>query len=85
MKIKYTRNAAKDIKYWNSKDKNTYKRIKLLIDDIVEHPFDGIGKPEPLRYKLSGKWSRRITREHRLIYEVMDDAIIIYQCRFHYT
>ena len=84
MKIKYTKNAASDIKYWKTKDKKTYLRIKQLIDNIADTPFEGLGKPESLRYNLTGKWSRRITREHRLVYEVKESYIIIYQCRFHY-
>jgi toxin YoeB len=55
-----------------------------LIADVVEHPFAGIGKPEPLRYEWSGYWSRRITSEHRLVYRVEGDVIYIAQCRFHY-
>jgi len=84
MKVKYTKNAASDIKYWKVKDKKSYLRIKQLIDNISKTPYEGIGKPEPLKYNLTGKWSRRVTREHRLVYEVIDNEIIIYQCRFHY-
>lgn len=84
MKIKYTKHAANDIEYWRTKDKKNYKRIKQLIDNIIETPYEGLGKPEALRYNLTGKWSRRITREHRLVYEVTNNEIIIYQCRFHY-
>jgi len=84
MKIKYTKNAAADIKYWQSKDRKVYFRIKQIIDDITISPYDGIGRPESLRFNLTGKWSRRITREHRLVYEVKSGEIIIYQCRFHY-
>lgn len=84
MRIKYTKHAASDIEYWRKKDKQIYKRIRCLLDDILEHPYEGIGKPEPLRHGLRGKWSRRITREHRLVYEVVDHAVIIHQCRYHY-
>ncbi len=85
MKIKYTPNAIEDIKYWQKKNKKNYARIKLLINDIAKHPFIGLGKPEALKYSLKGKWSRRITREHRIVYELTDEGdIIIYQCRFHY-
>ena len=84
MKIKYTRNAAEDIEYWKKKDPSKIKRIKKIIDDIQIQPFTGIGKPEPLKNELSGKWSRRITAEHRLIYEICKDELIIFQCRFHY-
>ena len=84
MKVNYTKNAADDIFYWKTKNIKIYKRIKNIIDDIIEHPFDGIGKPEALKYNLSGKWSRRITQEHRIIYEVINAEIIIHQCRFLY-
>lgn len=82
-KIKWTLNASKDLDYWKIYDRKKYDRIKLLIKDIQEHPFTGIGKPEALKYSLSGLWSRRINQEHRLIYSV-DTDIIIYSCRFHY-
>jgi toxin YoeB len=59
-------------------------KIDRLIEDILEHPFAGIGKPEPLRYEWSGYWSRRITGEHRLVYRVEGDTVFIAQCRFHY-
>lgn len=84
MRIKYTKHAAADIAYWKDKDQKNYKRIKKLIDNIIETPYQVQGKPEALRYDLTGKWSRRITREHRLVYEVINNEIIIYQCRFHY-
>ena len=64
--------------------KKTLKRINQIIKDIQRNPFDGIGKPEPLKFDLSGLWSRRINQEHRLIYQVLDDEIIIIQCRYHY-
>ena len=61
------------------------KRINDLLKDISRNPFDGIGKPEPLKYKYAGFWSRRIDEEHRLIYHVKDDEILIAKCRFHYN
>lgn len=82
--IKWTKNAAEDIEYWKKHDANKIKRIKSLIADIQKNPFSGIGKPEALKHDFSGKYSRRITKEHRLIYEVKNDEIIIYQARFHY-
>lgn len=82
-KIKWTLNASKDLDYWKTHDRKKYDRIKLLIKDIQEHPFAGIGKPEALKYSLSGLWSRRINQEHRLVYSVETD-IIVYSCRFHY-
>jgi len=64
--------------------KEKVKQINKLIKAIKREPFDGIGKPEPLKHDLAGYWSRRIDQEHRLVYEVQEDAIIIVQCRFHY-
>lgn len=83
-KIKFTKNASEDMDYWKKRDVKVYNRLKDIIRDIVSNPYKGIGKPEPLKYSLSGKWSRRITKEHRIIYAVIDDCVIIYQCRFHY-
>jgi toxin YoeB len=60
-------------------------RIKALLRDAREHPFTGIGKPEPLKHDLSGCWSRRITKEHRLVYSLEGDVLIVHQCRFHYA
>lgn len=64
--------------------KKILKRINQIIKDIKRNPFDGIGKPEPLKFDFSGLWSRRINQEHRLIYQVLDDEVIIIQCRYHY-
>ena len=69
---------------WQRNDKNILKKINQLIKDIQRDPFDGIGKPEPLAYEFSGFWSRRITEEHRLVYMMNDDNIIIVQCQHHY-
>ena len=70
--------------YWQKTDKKKLKRINELLKSISRDPFEGIGKPEPLKYKYSGYWSRRIDSEHRLIYRVTDDEILIAKCRFHY-
>ena len=70
--------------YWQNTDKQILKKINQLIKDIKREPFEGIGKPEPLKYELSGFWSRRISDEHRLIYEVSESYIAIVSCRFHY-
>jgi len=73
MEIIYTPRAAEDLKYWKkSGNKGVQAKIIQLIGDIEKHPFEGIGKPEPLKHNLSGAWSRRITHEHRLVYEVND-------------
>lgn len=76
--------AVEDIIYWNRQDKNKTKKIKALLESIQESPFTGLGKPEPLRFDLKGNWSRRIDREHRLVYSVEDDVITVHSCRFHY-
>lgn len=76
--------AWEDYLYWQGRDRKTLKRINTLIKDIQRQPFDGLGDPEPLRHQWSGYWSRRIDREHRLVYKVTDDAIVIVQCRYHY-
>ncbi|MFI3198937.1 MAG: Txe/YoeB family addiction module toxin [Methylococcaceae bacterium] len=70
--------------YWQDNDKKMLKRINSLIKDIKRKPFEGIGNPEPLKHNWSGFWSRRIDHEHRLVYQVNEDAIIIVQCRYHY-
>ena len=83
MKLVFVEQSWEDYTYWQKEDKVILKRINLLIKDIQRNPFDGIGKPEPLKYKYSGFWSRRITDEHRLIYRIEDDEIQIVKCRFH--
>jgi toxin YoeB len=83
-RIAFTPDAFEDFVGWSSEDKKIYARIIELIKDIGRNPFSGIGKPEPLKHKLKGLWSRRITKEHRLVYKVKDEEIIIYSCKFHY-
>jgi len=70
--------------YWQSQDKSITRKINALIKECQRHPFEGTGKPEPLKGDLSGYWSRRITREHRLVYSVHGNVLKIAQCRFHY-
>ncbi|MEM8640594.1 MAG: Txe/YoeB family addiction module toxin [Cyanobacteria bacterium P01_G01_bin.54] len=84
MRIIFSENAWEDYLYWQQRDRKMLKRINALIKDIQRHPFEGIGKPEPLKYGLSGYWSRRITEEHRITYKVEQDAIAIAQIRYHY-
>lgn len=84
MKYVFTDESWEDYQYWLKTDRNKLKRINQLLKDIARHPFDGIGKPEPLKFKYSGFWSRRIDDEHRLIYRVKDDEIQIAKCRYHY-
>ena len=84
MKIIFTKNSWEDYISWQSDDKRILKRINELIRDIQRTPFEGKGKPEPLKYDLAGFWSRRIDREHRLVYQVYKNKILIYSCRYHY-
>jgi len=76
--------AWEDYVYWQANDRRILKRINVLIKEILRNPFDGIGKPEPLKFEWSGFWSRRINDEHRLVYKVKDRQVIIAQCRYHY-
>ena len=84
MNLIFAEQAWEDYLYWQQQDKKILKRINLLIKEIKRDPFNGIGDPEPLRYNWSGYWSRRITREHRLVYKVVENEIWIAQCRYHY-
>lgn len=83
--IQWDLEAWEDYLYWQTQDKKTLKRINQLVKDIARNPFDGIGKPEPLRGNLTGFWSRRIDDEHRLVYAVEETAILIIACRGHYN
>lgn len=80
----FTDEAWDDYMYWHSQDKKTLKRINALIKDIDRNPFDGIGKPEPLKYQLQGLWSRRIDDVNRLVYKIENNEICIISCRYHY-
>jgi toxin YoeB len=82
--ICFRERAWKDYLFWQQTNKIIHKRINLLIKDIQRNPFEGIGKPEPLKHEFSGFWSRRIDDEHRLVYTFADDQLIIIQCRYHY-
>lgn len=84
MKLTWSAEAWEDYLYWQEADKKTVKKINELIKDASRTPFDGKGKPEPLKHNLAGFWSRRITSEHRLVYAVSDDALLIASCRYHY-
>ena len=84
MKLIFSENAWEDYLYWQNTDKQILKRIKELIKDIQKNTYKGIGKPEPLKHNLSGYWSRRINNEHRLIYKIEEDKIMIAQLRYHY-
>ena len=82
--VHWTTQAERDRGHWRHSDHRILAKIGRLVEDILEHPFAGIGKPEPLRYEWSGYWSRRITGEHRLVYRVGGNTVFIAQCRFHY-
>jgi toxin YoeB len=88
MQVKWASKAAEDFQYWKKNDPQNVERIRRLIKSIQETPFQGLGKPEPLRNNWAGYWSRRITGEHRLVYKVdgisPNDVLTIAQCRFHY-
>lgn len=85
MRLTFSDEAWDDYIFWQTTDRKILKRINVLIKDIKRSPFDGIGKPEPLKFNLSGFWSRRIDEEHRLVYAVEDEKILIASCRYHYT
>lgn len=84
MKVLFTQQSWEDYLYWNTYDKSKAKRINQLIKEIQRHPYAGSGKPEALRNKLSGFWSRRIDLEHRLIYRIKDQYVEIIKCRSQY-
>jgi len=84
MILAWAEHAWDDYLYWQATDKKTLKRINSLIQDIKRQPFTGIGDPEPLKHNWSGYWSRRIDREHRLVYKVDATTVTIVQCRYHY-
>lgn len=83
--INFTEDAFAEYIYWQTQDKKTLKRINILLKDMSRSPFDGIGKPEPLKGELSGLWSRRIDDTNRILYRVTDDYIEIIQCKGHYN
>jgi toxin YoeB len=82
--LEFDSNAFEDLAWWLKQDRKKALRIIELIKEIEREPFSGLGKPEPLKHELKGCWSRRIDKEHRLIYQVFDDKIRILACRFHY-
>ena len=84
MKLIFAGKAWEDYQYWQKTDKKILKRINMLIKDIQKQPFEGLGKPEPLKHALSGYWSRRINDEHRIIYKIHQDSFFIAQLRYHY-
>lgn len=84
MKLIFAETAWEDYLYWQKRDRKMLNRITTLVKDIQRTPFEGIGKPEPLKHALSGYWSRRIDAAHRIVYAVKDDSILIAQLRYHY-
>ena len=82
--IVFTPNAWEDYLYWQTEDRKTLKRINKLLNDIIRHGNEGIGKPEPLKGNLTGYWSRRIDDTNRLVYKIEDENIYIIACRYHY-
>ena len=83
--LAWTEESWSDYLFWQTQDKKTLRRINKLIEAVKRQPFEGIGKPEPLKENLSGFWSRRIDDTHRLIYAVTDEYITIISCRYHYS
>ena len=82
--IVWTKEAAKDFEHWKKSDIAVARKIKKLMESILSDPFKGIGKPEPLKFSLTGSWSRRISQEHRLVYQIEKNKITVVSCRFHY-
>ncbi len=84
MKLIWSESSWEDYLYWQKQDRRILRKINTLLKEIARHPFEGLGKPEPLKHTLQGCWSRRINDEHRLVYKIDDGAILIVSCRYHY-
>lgn len=84
MNLTFHPKGWEDYQYWQTADRATLRKVNALIKECLRHPFEGTGKPEPLKSDLAGFWSRRIDREHRLVYRVSADTLEIAQCRHHY-
>ena len=84
MNLVWSEKAWEEYLYWQKQDKKILKRINTLLKDAQRTPFKGLGDPEPLKYEYSGYWSRRINKEHRLVYKIEENALYIAQCRYHY-
>lgn len=85
MRLVLTPHGWEDHLHWQAADRTTLKRVNRLLEDVLRDPFGGIGKPEQLRHALAGAWSRRITEEHRLVYLVDGDDVVVLQARYHYS
>ena len=84
MNLTFTPDGWEDYLYWEATDKAVLHRLNRLIDDTLRAPFEGLGQPEQLRHQLAGCWSRRLTEEHRLVYRVTADAVVVLMARYHY-
>jgi len=84
MRITFSKNSWEDYISWQKEDKKILKKINQLIKEIQRTPYQGLGNPEPLKYELTGFWSRRIDLEHRLVYQVFEHELLIYSCKYHY-
>lgn len=84
MNVTFTPTALDDLRYWLKTEKRQAERVLALLEEIRRTPFEGTGKPESLRFQLAGCWSRRIDREHRLVYQVEEAEIVVIACRYHY-
>ena len=84
MNLTFTDDSWQEYLEWQTTDKKVLKKINALIKDVKRDPFGGIGKPEALKYELQGCWSRRVTDEHRLVYEVSAYSVVIISCKYHY-
>ena len=84
MRLVFSPKALEHLRYWTDTDRRKALKIFDLIDTTLKSPFEGIGKPEPLKFELSGSWSRRIDQEHRLVYKVERGELFILSCRYHY-
>jgi len=84
VRLVFTPHGWEDYQHWVQTDRVTLKRLNRLLDDVLRDPFTGLGKPEQLRHALAGTWSRRISEEHRLVYLVDRDDVVVLQARYHY-
>ncbi len=84
MRLVFSEHAWEDYLYWQRTDRRILRRINFLIKETQRSPFEGIGKPEPLKHALASYWSRRITDEHRIVYKVSGESLLILQLRYHY-
>ena len=84
MKLVFSEKAWEDYLHWQNTDRKMLRRVNALIKEVQRAPFEGIGKPEPLRHALAGYWSRRIDGEHRMVYKIESDSVLLAQLRYHY-